>query len=72
MASGREEAFRACAVSFESNQEGSFCWQCFSDLGLALIVYLRCLRQCRQFGWHHMVSFVGLGQSARLPYYGVL
>ena len=25
-----------------------FCWQCFSDLGLALIVYLRCLCQCRQ------------------------
>jgi len=72
MASGREEAFKACAVSFGSNQEGVFCWQCFSDLGLALIVYLRCLRQCRQFNWHRMVPFVGLGQSARLPYYGVL
>ena len=44
MASGREEAFIACAVSFGSNQ-AVFCWQCFSDLGLALIVYLRCLRQ---------------------------
>ena len=41
-----------------------FCWQCFSDLGLALIVYLRCLRQCRQFGWHCMVPFDRLGQSA--------
>ena len=48
-----------------------FCWQCFSDLGLALIVHLRCLHKCRQFGWHRMVPFLGLGQSAHLPYYGV-
>jgi hypothetical protein len=31
MASGREEAFRACAVSFGSNQEGS----------VLLVVFLR-------------------------------
>ena len=55
MASGREEAFKACAASFGSKKRAVFCWQCFSDLGLALIVYLRCLRQCRQFGWHRMV-----------------
>jgi hypothetical protein len=32
MASGREEAFRACGVSSGSNQEGGQCfvaWQCF-------------------------------------------
>ena len=40
-----------------------FCWQCFSILGLALIVDLRCLRQCRQFGWLRMVPFVGLGNQ---------
>jgi hypothetical protein len=72
MASGREEAFKACAVGFGSNQEGSVLLAVFSDLGLALIVHLRCLRQCRQFGWHRMVPFVGLGQLAHLPYYGVL
>ena len=75
MASGREEAFKACAVSFGSNQSRGQCfvaWQCFSDLGLALIVYLRCLHQCRQFGWHRMVPYVGLGQLAHLPYDGVL
>jgi len=49
-----------------------FCWQCFSDLGLALIVYLRCLCHCRQFGWHRVVPFVGLGQLAHLQHYGVL
>ena len=67
MASGQEEAFKACAT-----KRAVFCWQCFSDLGLALIVYLRCLCQRRQFGWHRMVPFVGLGHSAHLPYYGVL
>ena len=72
MASGREEAFKACAVSLVAAKRAVFCWQCFSELGLALIVYLRCLRQCRQIGWHRMVPFVGLGKSARLPYYGVL
>ena len=72
MASGREEAFRACAVSFGSNQEGSVLLAVFSYLGLALIFYLRCLHQCRQFDWNRIVPFVGLGQSARLPYYGVL
>jgi hypothetical protein len=29
-----------------STKRAVFCWQCFSDLGLALIVYLCCLRQC--------------------------
>ena len=72
MASGRKEVFKACAVILVATKRAVFCWQCFSDLGLALIVYLRCLRQCRQFGWHRMVPFVGLGQSAHLPYYGVL
>jgi hypothetical protein len=42
IASGREEAFKACAVSSGSKQGAVFCWQCFSDLGLALIAYLRC------------------------------
>jgi len=50
----------------EATKRAVFCWQCFSNLGLALIVYLRCLRQCRQFGWHRMVPIVGLGQSAHL------
>ena len=72
IALGREEAFKACAVSFGRNQEGSVFWQCISDLGLAVIVYLRCLRRCRRFGWHRMVPFEGLGQSAHLPYYGFL
>jgi len=74
MASRREEAFRACAVRLGSNQEGS----------VLLAVFLRS-RPCsdslsvlpmsvasRQFGWLRMVPFVGLGQSAHLPYYGVL
>ena len=71
MASRREEAFKACAASFGSNQEGS----------VLLAVFLRS-RPCSdslsalptsvQFGWHRMVPFVGLGQSAHLPYYGVL
>jgi hypothetical protein len=69
--SGREEVFKACAVSFGSNQEGSVVLAVFFRSRPSLIVYLRCLRQCRQFGWHRMVPFVGLGQSARLPYYGV-
>ena len=61
-ASGQEEAFKACAVSFGSNQEGS----------VLLAVFLRSRPcQCRQFGWHRMVPFVGLGQSARSLYYGV-
>ena len=36
----REEALEACAVRLGSNQEGEavFCWQSFSDVGLALIV----------------------------------
>jgi len=73
MASGREEAFKACAVSIGSSQEGSVLLAVFlRSRGLALIVYLRCLHQCRQFGWHRMVPIVGLGQSAHLPYYGVL
>ena len=72
MASGREEAFKAYAVSLVAIKRAVFCWQCFSDLGLALTVYLRCLRQCRQYGWHRMVPFVGLGQSAYLSYHGVL
>jgi hypothetical protein len=49
MASDREEAFKACAVSFGSNQEGSVLLAVFLRSRLALIVYLRCLRQCRQF-----------------------
>jgi len=65
--SGREEVFKACAVSFGSNQEGSVVLAVFFRSRPSLIVYLRCLRQCRQFGWHRMVPFVGLGQSARLP-----
>ena len=40
MASGREEAFRACAVSFGSNQEGSVLLAVFPYLGLALIALL--------------------------------
>jgi hypothetical protein len=66
IASGREEVYKACAVSFGSNQ--TFC-QCFSDLGLALMVYLRCLHQCIHYvgicmlvGWHRMVPFVELGR----------
>ena len=38
MASGREEAFKACAVSLVAAKRAVFCWQCFSNLGLALIV----------------------------------
>jgi hypothetical protein len=57
MASGREEAFKACAVSLVAAKRAVFCWQCFSELGLALIVYLRCLLcQCRQFGWHRVYT----------------
>ena len=71
MASGREEAFKARAVSFGSSQEGSFfCRQCFSDLGSDSLSALP--TSVWQFGWHRMVPFVGLGQSAHLPYYGVL
>ena len=71
MASGREEAFKACAVNFGSNQEGS----------VLLVAFLRprprsdslsALHQCRHFGWYRMVPFVGLGQSTHLPNYGVL
>ena len=40
MVSGREEAFRACAVSFGSNQEGSVLLAVFPYLGLALIALL--------------------------------
>jgi hypothetical protein len=72
MASGREEALKHVLLVLEATKRAVFCWQCFSDLGLALIVYLRCLHQCRQFGWHRMVPFVGLGQSVHLPYYGVI
>ena len=73
MASGQEEAFKACAVRFNGNQQGSVLLAVFSDLGPDLLDYLlHCLCQCRHFGWHRMVPFVGLGQSARLPYYGVL
>jgi hypothetical protein len=72
MAPGREEAFKHVLLVLVATKRAVFCWQCFSVLGLALIVYLRCLHQCRQFGWHRMVSFVGLRQSAHLPYYGVL
>ena len=49
MASGREEAFRACAVSFGSNQEGSIVLLAVflrsrpcSDSLSALIAYLLC------------------------------
>jgi len=59
-------------LALVATKRAVFCRQCFSDLGFALIVYLRCLHQCKQFGWHRMVPFVGLGQSAHLPYYGVL
>ena len=72
MASGRKEVFKACAVILVATKRAVFCWQCFSDLGLALIVYLCCLRQCREFVSTAWSLFVGLGQSARLPYYGVL
>jgi len=72
MASGREEAFKACAVRFGSNQEGRVLLAGFLRSRPCSDSYLRCLHQCRQFGWHHMVPFVGLGQSAHLPYYGVL
>ena len=74
MASGRKRILEhvLLALVATSMRWAVFCWQCFSDLGLALIVYLSCLHQCRHFGWHRMVPFEGLGQSANLPYYGVL
>jgi hypothetical protein len=65
LASGPEEVFKACAVSFGSNQEGS----------VLLVAFLRprprsdslsALHQCRHFGWYRMVPFVGLGQLAHL------
>ena len=71
IASGREEALPQMLLGWVATKRAVFCWQCFSDLGLALIVYLCCLCWCRQFHWLRMVLFVGLGQSARLPYYGV-
>ena len=72
IASGREEAFKACAVGSGSNQEGS----------VLLAVFLRS-RPCSDSLFVLPMSvlaislaphgpFVGLGQSARLPYYGVL
>jgi hypothetical protein len=70
--SGREEAFKAHAVSSGSNQEGSVLLAVFLRFRSCSDSYLRCLYQCRQFGWHRMVPFVGLGQSAHLQYYGVL
>jgi len=39
----------------EATKRAVVCWQCYSDLGLALIVNLRCLCQCRHSGWHRMV-----------------
>ena len=75
MAWGREEPLRLLKhvlLVLIATKRVVFCWQYFSNLGLALLVYLRCLRQCRQFCWNRMVPFVGLGQSAHLPYYGVL
>ena len=71
IASGREEAFNACAVRLGSNQEGSVLLAVFLRSRPCSDSYLRCLCQCRQFGWLRMVLFVGLGQSAHLPYYGV-
>ena len=54
-------------LALVATKRAVFCWQCFSDLGLVLIVYLRCLYQCRQFNWHRMVPFeVGLRQLAHL------
>jgi hypothetical protein len=44
MASGREEALEHVLLVLEATKRAVFCWQCFSDLGLALLVYLRCLR----------------------------
>jgi hypothetical protein len=55
-----EEAFRACAVRLVATNRALFCWQCFSDLGPVLLDYLHCLCQCRQFGWHCLVPFIGL------------
>jgi len=72
MASGLKRLLKHVLLVLVTTKRAVFYWQYFSDLGLALIVYLRCLRQCRQFGWHRMVPFVGLGQSAHLPYSGVL
>ena len=48
------------------NNRVLFCWQSFSDLGPVLPDYLHCLCQCRQFGWHRIVLFVGIG--LHLPY----
>ena len=55
MASGREEALKHVLLVLEASKRGVYFWQRFSNLGLALTAYLRCLRQCRQFGWHCMV-----------------
>ena len=70
MASGREEAFKACAVSFGSNRDGS----------ALLAVFLRSRHSCSDSlsalpmsvyvgnlvgsAW----SLCGLGQSAHMPY----
>ena len=45
MASGRKRILEhvLLALVATSMRWAVFCWQCFSDLGLALIVYLCCL-----------------------------
>jgi len=49
MTSGQEEAFKACAVSFGSSQEGSVLLAVFLKSRPCSDSFI-CLRQCRQFG----------------------
>ena len=38
MASGREEALKHVLLGLAAAKRAVFCWQCFSDLGLALLL----------------------------------